>query len=135
MQAIASAIDAAARKLGGQKHLAAELGVHSNTISGWKRGVRGVGTEQLVRIYEINERSMDEDFGLKTAGSGALSEERVAERAAELLQARMVASLLGQPLPPTPMLESEERLAGRMQPSAEKGAKKAGKRRINGGKG
>jgi transcriptional regulator with XRE-family HTH domain len=69
VRGVREAIEAASCKLGSQAKLAEALGVHSNTISGWKNGSRDPGTKTLIRIFELAGLSMDSMFELPSAAA------------------------------------------------------------------
>lgn len=92
---VRAAIEAASRKLGSQGRLAEALGVHSNTISGWKNGSRDPGTKMLVRIFSLADLSMDKMFDLLSApASRAVTAEDLAPLIADVAQLKQGQALL-----------------------------------------
>jgi transcriptional regulator with XRE-family HTH domain len=98
MQGVREAIEAASHKLGSQGKLAEALGVHSNTISGWKNGSRDPGTKMLVRIFELGELSMDSLFSLPASDTNTATPADLASLRADIEQLKQGQALIMEPL-------------------------------------
>lgn len=130
--ALVKAIGLAAAKHGSQAKLAAQLGVHENTVSSWKGGRTQPSNEQFVAVFEIAELSMDASFGLRTATAG-MDEQRVAERAVEIMRAELAKSLLGGPAPQISAAEDDLNKSTRGGIQGEGGGQKKTNRRGRSG--